>query len=159
RPGQFKLLAAGHRKRLNFAEAHADWLCESGRRWTPDAKPGAGLVRPDNIRAVIGAPSENRGRSRPPGSDAIYLGFAIWDGRKRPGERWVERRFVIRDSGDEDVVGRSRDRRFRRSAARRNGVVRVRLIATVNGVERVMHRHVGHRDVARGHRAGLTRSL
>src|SRR5262245_63642314 len=78
RPGQFKLLAASHRKRLNFAEAHADWLCESGRRRAPDAQPGAGLVRPHNIRAVIGAPSENRGRSRPPGSDAIDLGFAIW---------------------------------------------------------------------------------
>src|SRR5215470_19198859 len=52
RPGQFKLLADGHRKRLNFAEAHADWLCESWRRRAPDARPGAGLVRPDNIRAV-----------------------------------------------------------------------------------------------------------
>src|SRR5262245_33270137 len=67
RPAQFKLLAAGHRKRRNFAEAHANWLRESGRRRAPDAQPGAGLVGPDNIRAVIGAPRENRGRGRPPG--------------------------------------------------------------------------------------------
>src|SRR5262245_17955627 len=90
RPGRLKLLAAGHRKRLNFAKAHANWLRESGRRRAPDAQPRAGLVRPDNIRAVIGAPRENRGRSRPPGGDAIGLGPPVGDGCERRGQLGVK---------------------------------------------------------------------
>src|SRR5262245_65463245 len=73
RPWQFELLVAGHRKWRNFAEADAYGLCDCGRRRTPDAQPRASLVRPDNIRAVIGAPREDRSRGRPPGSYALGL--------------------------------------------------------------------------------------